>query len=170
MSYLDSLEQCVTTLESCNSNLAAATNALATLTHTFPRVSSVIRCEKKYELTTASDINKAQDLISKEAVPFLFRQVDQLESAIEVIRTTHEAQLAKVEQQKSEYQQLLEDEATMLELQKVIKEEQSALADAQANLLNLKSTVAAKERELAEQQRARSGIKEENEILEESAM
>ncbi|ORX69725.1 hypothetical protein DL89DRAFT_165220 [Linderina pennispora] len=170
MSYLDSLDQCVATLETCNNNLAAATTALGSLTRTFPRVSRVIRCETKYELTTASDIGKAQSLISKEAVPFLFRQVDQLESAVEVIRATHEAQQAKVEQQKSEYQQLVEDEATMVELQKVIKDEQSALSDAQANLLNLKSTVAAKERELAEHQRTRSGIKEDSEILEESAM
>ncbi|KAJ2908456.1 hypothetical protein GGI21_002871, partial [Coemansia aciculifera] len=168
MSYLNSLESCVHTLEQCNDNLHTTTSSLARLCRTFPRVETVIRCERKYDLTTASDINKAQTLISKEAVPFLFRQVDQLETAIEVIRTAHESLGNKVEEQKVEYAQLVEDEASMISLQKSIKAEQALLSDVQANLLNVKSQVASKERDLAELNRARSNVRQNSAILEEA--
>ncbi|KAI8320816.1 hypothetical protein GQ54DRAFT_317876 [Martensiomyces pterosporus] len=169
MSYLSCLEQCVATLEDCNSNLSSTTSSLASLTQTFPRVAAVIRCEKKYDLTTASDIGKAQSLISKEAVPFLFRQVDQLESAIEAIRAAHETLSQRIEEQQTEFNQLAGDEASMGELQKSIKAEQSALSDVQANLLNAKSLLAAKERELAECQRTSSSIKERNAAMDEAS-
>ncbi|KAJ1900442.1 hypothetical protein LPJ66_001460 [Kickxella alabastrina] len=168
MSYLDSLEQCVGTLTHCNDNLNNATKSLSSLTRTFPRVETVIRCEKKYDLTTATDINKAQTLISKEAVPFLFRQVDQLENAIEAIRAAHESLGQKVEDQKAEYSQLIDDEASMVELQNNLKAEQSALSDAQANLLNAKSLLATKERDLAELTRARSAVRQKSAILDEA--
>ncbi|KAJ2007318.1 hypothetical protein H4R26_000849 [Coemansia thaxteri] len=147
--------------------LQNTTSSLSKLCRTFPRVETVIRCERKFDLTTASDINKAQTLISKEAVPFLFRQVDQLETAIEVIRAAHESLGHKVEEQKTEYAQLVEDEATMSSLQKTIKAEQTALSDVQANLLNAKSLVVSKERDLAELNRARSNVRQNSAILEE---
>ncbi|KAJ2742351.1 hypothetical protein GGI20_004556 [Coemansia sp. BCRC 34301] len=153
MSYLSSLESCVHTLEQCNDNLHTATSSLSRLCRTFPRVETVIRCERKYDLTTASDINKAQNLISKEAVPFLFRQVDQLETAIEVIRTAHES---------------LGQKASMSSLQKSIKAEQALLSDVQASLLNIKSQVVSKERDLAELNRARSNVRQNSAILEEA--
>ncbi|KAJ2541513.1 hypothetical protein EV175_006137 [Coemansia sp. RSA 1933] len=168
MSYLNSLEQCVFTLEQCNGSLQNATASLSSLTKTFPRVGTVIRCERKYELTTASDINKAQSLISKEAVPFLFRQVDQLESAIEAIRVAHESLGQRVEDQTTEHKQLLDDEQAMSEVQQAVKKEHAAMADIQANLLNAKSLVAAKERDLAELQRVRTGGKAHGAILEEA--
>ncbi|KAJ2855535.1 hypothetical protein GGI22_004106, partial [Coemansia erecta] len=139
MAYLSSLEQCVFTLEQCNDSLQSATTSLTSLTKGFPRVGTVIRCERKYELTTASDINKAQSLISKEAVPFLFRQVDQLESAIEAIRVAHEALGQRVENQMAEHKQLLDDEQAMSEVQQAVRKEHVAMADVQANLLNAKS-------------------------------
>ncbi|KAJ2302939.1 hypothetical protein IWW55_003179 [Coemansia sp. RSA 2706] len=142
MAYLSSLEQCADTLEQCNEN--------------------------RYDLTTASDINKAQNLISKEAVPFLFRQVDQLETAIEAIRAAHESLGQKVEDQQAEYQRLIEDESSMAELQKTLKAEQAALSDEQTNLLNTKSLVAAKERDLAELNRARSATRQKNSLLEDA--
>ncbi|KAI9503028.1 hypothetical protein GGI25_003475 [Coemansia spiralis] len=168
MTYLNSLEQCVFTLEQCNDSLQHATLSLASLTKTFPRVETVIRCEKKYDLTTASDINKAQNLISKEAVPFLFRQVDQLESAIEAIRAAHEALEQKVEDQLVEHKQLVQDEAAMGNVQSDIKKEQATLSDVQANLLNAKSLMVSKERDLAELQRARSTVRQQNTILEQA--
>ncbi|KAJ2490937.1 hypothetical protein IWW37_002716 [Coemansia sp. RSA 2050] len=169
MSYLSSLDSCVYTLEQCNDNLSTATSSLSSLCRTFPRVETVIRCERKYDLTTASDINKAQDLISKEAVPFLFRQVDQLETAIEVIRAAHESLGQRVEEQKVEYAQLVEDEASMSNLQKSVKAELALLSDVQANLLNVKSQVVAKERDLAELHRARSNVRQNSSILEEAS-
>ncbi|KAJ2393930.1 hypothetical protein GGI23_004887 [Coemansia sp. RSA 2559] len=168
MAYLSSLEQCVFTLEQCNDSLQSATTSLTSLTKGFPRVGTVIRCERKYELTTASDINKAQSLISKEAVPFLFRQVDQLESAIEAIRVAHEALGQRVENQMAEHKQLLDDEQAMSEVQQAVRKEHAAMADVQANLLNAKSLVAAKERDLAELQRVRTGGKAHGAILEEA--
>ncbi|KAJ2755241.1 hypothetical protein GGI19_001813 [Coemansia pectinata] len=150
-------------------SLYTATSSLSSLCRTFPRVETVIRCERKYDLTTASDINKAQTLISKEAVPFLFRQVDQLETAIEVIRAAHESLGQKVEEQKVEYAQLVEDEASMSGLQKSIKAEQALLSDVQANLLNVKSQVASKERDLAELNRARSSVRQNSSILDEAS-
>ncbi|KAJ1829067.1 hypothetical protein LPJ56_000667 [Coemansia sp. RSA 2599] len=169
MAYMGALEQCVSTLEQCNDNLASTTSSLSGLTRGFPRVETVIRCERKYELTTASDISKAQTLISKEAVPFLFRQVDQLENAIEAIRAAHESLGQRVEEQKAEYSQLIEDEASMADLQTSIRDEQAALSDVQTNLLNAKSLVAAKERDLAELTKARSMIKQKNSVLEEAS-
>ncbi|KAJ2721694.1 hypothetical protein GGI07_003809 [Coemansia sp. Benny D115] len=169
MSYLASLEQCVTTLEHCNSNLHNATASLSGLTRTFPRVETVIRCEKKHELTTASDLEKAQTLVSKEAVPFLFRQVDQLENAIEAIRAAHESLGQRVEEQKAQYSQLVEDEASMNEVQSSIQMEQAALSDIQTNLLNAKSLMVAKERDLAELTRARSAVRQKSSILEEAS-
>ncbi|KAJ1958187.1 hypothetical protein GGI12_004796 [Dipsacomyces acuminosporus] len=169
MAYLNSLQQCVATLEQCNDSLRSTTNSLASLTQTFPRVATVIRCEKKYDLTTASDINKAQDLISKEAVPFLFRQVDQLENAIEAIRASHETLGQRIEGQQAEFSQLTEDEASMSELQKSTKKEQSTLSDVQANLLNAKSLLATKERELAECQRLSSNIKVKSSVVDEAS-
>ncbi|KAJ2826316.1 hypothetical protein IWW50_002424 [Coemansia erecta] len=169
MAYLGSLEQCVSTLEQCNNNLHSMTNSLSGLTRTFPRVGTVIRCTKKYDLTTASDIGKAQDLISKEAVPFLFRQVDQLETAIEAIRSAHETLGQRVEDQRAEHEQLTRDDAALAELQRALKAEQAALADEQTNLLNAKSQVAAKERDLAELHRARSATRHTGGVLEEAA-
>ncbi|KAJ1825132.1 hypothetical protein GGH91_000081 [Coemansia sp. RSA 2671] len=169
MSYLSSLNSCVDTLEQCNDNLSATTSSLASLCRTFPRVETVIRCERKYDLTTASDISRAQNLISKEAVPFLFRQVDQLETAIEVIRAAHESLGQRVEEQKIEYAQLMEDEASMSNLQKSVKAELALLSDVQANLLNVKSQVVAKERDLAELNRARSNVRQNSSILEEAS-
>ncbi|KAJ1728957.1 hypothetical protein LPJ61_003765 [Coemansia biformis] len=169
MAYLDSLEQCVDTLERCNDSLQSMTGSLTRLTQTFPRVETVMRCTRKYDLTTASDIGKAQDLISREAVPFLFRQVDQLEAAIETIRAAHEALERKVVEQRGEYQQLVEDEGAMVALQKSLKEEQALLAEGQTNLLNAKSMVAAKERDLAELNRARLSTGQKNAALEEAS-
>ncbi|KAJ1663469.1 hypothetical protein IW140_001184 [Coemansia sp. RSA 1813] len=168
MAYLNSLEECVFTLEQCNDSLQGATSSLSSLTKTFPRVGTVIRCERKYELTTASDISKAQNLISKEAVPFLFRQVDQLESAIEAIRAAHEALGQRVEDQTTEHKQLMDDEQAMAEVQRAVKKEHVAMTDVQANLLNAKSLVVAKERDLAELQRVRTGGKTHSAILEEA--
>ncbi|KAJ2636330.1 hypothetical protein GGF40_003070 [Coemansia sp. RSA 1286] len=169
MAYMGALEQCVGTLEQCNNSLVDTTSSLSSLTRGFSRVQTVIRCERKYELTTASDINKAQTLISKEAVPFLFRQVDQLENAIEAIRAAHESLGQRVEEQKAEYNQLIEDEASMADLQTSIRNEQTALSDVQTNLLNAKSLVAAKERDLAELTKARSMSKQKNTVLEEAS-
>ncbi|KAJ2157677.1 hypothetical protein GGF46_004347 [Coemansia sp. RSA 552] len=156
MAYLDSLDHCVGTLEHCNETLHTLTTSLSSLSRTFPRTEAVVRCERKYELTTARDINKAQTLISKEAVPFLFRQVDQLEGAIEAIRGAHEVLGQRVDEQQGEYGRLMEGEASMGDLQKSLKAEQAALADEQASLLNAKSLVAAKERDLAELNRVRA--------------
>ncbi|KAJ1721220.1 hypothetical protein LPJ53_004241 [Coemansia erecta] len=150
-------------------HLSSTTNSLSGLTRTFSRVETVIRCDKKYELTTASDIGKAQTLISKEAVPFLFRQVDQLENAIEAIRTAHEALSRRVEEQKAEYAQLTEDEASMTELQNSVRAEQTALSDIQTNLLNTKSLVVAKERDLAELTRVRSASKQRSAHVEDAS-
>ncbi|KAJ1732669.1 hypothetical protein LPJ72_003294 [Coemansia sp. Benny D160-2] len=169
MSYQSSLDQCVLTLEQCNDSLHNTTASLGSLTKTFPRTGTVIRCERKYDLTTASDINKAQALISKEAVPFLFRQVDQLESAIEAIRAAHEALGQRVEDQMAEHKQLLDDEQAMAEVQRAVKKENAAITDVQANLLNARSLVGAKERDLAELQRVRTGGKAHGEVLEEAA-
>ncbi|PIA16888.1 hypothetical protein COEREDRAFT_8034 [Coemansia reversa NRRL 1564] len=169
MAYLDSLAQCVGTLEQCNDNLHSMTSSLSSLTQTFPRVETVIRCEKKYDLTTASDINKAQTLISKEAVPFLFRQVDQLENAVEAIRVAYETLSQKVDDQKDEYEQLVANEELLSEVQKSLKVEQAALSDEQANLLNAKSLVAAKERDLAELNRVRSTTRNKSTVLEEAS-
>ncbi|KAJ2785581.1 hypothetical protein GGI15_001854 [Coemansia interrupta] len=169
MSYLGALGKCVSTLSQCNENLSSTTNSLSGLTRTFSRVETVIRCDKKYELTTASDINKAQTLISKEAVPFLFRQVDQLENAIEAIRAAHEALSLRVDEQKAEYKQLIEDEASMTELQNSIRAEQASLSDIQTNLLNAKSLVVAKERDLAELMRARSASKQRSAQVEDAS-
>ncbi|KAJ2868147.1 hypothetical protein FB639_004887, partial [Coemansia asiatica] len=149
--------------------LASTTTSLSNLTRGFPRIETVIRCEQKYELTTASDINKAQTLISKEAVPFLFRQVDQLETAIEAIRAAHESLGQRVEEQKAEYSQLIEDEASMADLQTSIRNEQAVLSDVQTNLLNAKSLVAAKERDLAELTKARSAGRQKNTVVEEAS-
>ncbi|KAJ2389658.1 hypothetical protein GGI05_003439, partial [Coemansia sp. RSA 2603] len=169
MSYLGALGQCVSTLSQCNDNLSSTTNSLSGLTRTFSRVETVIRCDNKYELTTASDINKAQTLISKEAVPFLFRQVDQLENAIEAIRAAHEALSLRVSEQNAEYQQLLVDEANMTTLQNSIRAEQASLSEIQTNLLNTKSLVAAKERDLAELTRARSASKQRSARVEDAS-
>ncbi|KAJ2808395.1 hypothetical protein H4R20_000897 [Coemansia guatemalensis] len=168
MAYLDSLAQCVGTLEQCNDSLHSMTSSLSSLTRTFPRVETVIRCEKKYDLTTASDINKAQTLISKEAVPFLFRQVDQLENAVEAIRVAYEILSQKVEDQKGEYEQLVANEELLAEVQKLLKVEEAALSDEQANLLNAKSLIAAKERDLAELNRVRSTTRKKSTVLEEA--
>ncbi|KAJ2708778.1 hypothetical protein H4S00_006842, partial [Coemansia sp. D1744] len=149
--------------------LHTMTSSLSELTQTFPRVGTVIRSEKKYDLTTASDISKAQDLISKEAVPFLFRQVDQLEAAIEAIRTAHDTLGQKVEEQTAEYEQLAADEISMAELTRALKAEQTALSDEQTNLLNAKSLVAAKERDLAELNRVRAASRPTGGILEEAS-
>ncbi|KAJ2777005.1 hypothetical protein H4R18_005371 [Coemansia javaensis] len=169
MAYLGSLGQCVDTLERCNDSLQSMTASLSGLTRTFPRVEAVVRCTRKYDLTTASDIGKAQELISREAVPFLFRQVGQLEAAIEAIRAAHETLERRVAEQRSEYQQLAEDEETMAQLQRALKEEQTLLADEQTSLLNAKSSVAAKERDLAELSRARASAGQKNAALEEAS-
>ncbi|KAJ2851756.1 hypothetical protein IWW36_000901 [Coemansia brasiliensis] len=154
MAYLESLNQCKSTLEQCNSN-------------TFPRVATVIQCQKKYDLTTASDINHAQSLISREAVPFLFRQVDQLETAIETIKTAHIALEKQIDEQNTEYQQLLADESQMAKIQQQLKAEAAILAEEQTNLLNAKSLLAAKEREVAELNRTRKTT-ERSEVLDEA--
>ncbi|KAJ2715558.1 hypothetical protein H4R19_001140 [Coemansia spiralis] len=169
MAYLESLEQCVDTLERCNGSLQSMTGSLAGLTQTFPRAETVLRCVRRYDLTTASDIGKAQDLISREAVPFLFRQVGQLETAIERIRAAHDELERRVAEQRGEYQQLVDDEGTMAEVQKALKEELALVAEDQTSLLNTQSAVAAKERDLAELNRARSSTGQKNAVLEEAS-
>ncbi|KAJ2789922.1 hypothetical protein H4R21_006627, partial [Coemansia helicoidea] len=169
MAYLESLEQCAATLERCNGSLQSMTGSLAELTQTFPRVETVMRCRRRYDLTTASDIGKAQDLISREAVPFLFRQVGQLEAAIETIRAAHEELERRVAEQRGEYQQLVDDEGSLAELQRALKEELALVADDQTSLLNTKSLVAAKERDLAELSRARAATGQRSAALEEAS-
>ncbi|KAJ2653577.1 hypothetical protein IWW40_000271 [Coemansia sp. RSA 1250] len=168
MAYLGSLDQCVTTLEQCNHHLSSTTSALSTLTRTFPRVQTVIQCRKQFDLTTASDIDHAQSLISHEAVPFLFRQVDQLESAIEFIKTTHEKLEQQISEQAAEYTQLVADEASMTQLQQQLQAETAALAEEQTNVLNLKSLITAKERDIAELNKSRKST-QHSKILDEAS-
>ncbi|KAJ2456073.1 hypothetical protein EV183_000416 [Coemansia sp. RSA 2336] len=168
MAYLGSLDQCVNTLEQCNNHLSSLTSSLSSLTRTFPRVQTVIQCHKQFDLTTASDINHAQSLISHEAVPFLFRQVDQLESAIEFIKSTHEKLEQQIAEQTAEYTQLVADEASMTQVQQQLQAETAALAEEQTNLLNLKSSMTAKERDIAELNKTRKST-QHNEILDEAS-
>lgn len=168
MPYLSSLNECVQTLQHCNSSLESTTHALNQLTTRLPRLQTVLQTTRHYDLTTATDITRAQQLVSKEAVPFLFRQVDQLETAIEVIRMTHQTLEHKVGEQEKEYEELVRMEAQMNGLQKEIQQEQTKLSDVQTLLLNSKSLRATRERDLSELTKARSTVREPNGILEEA--
>ncbi|KAJ1918341.1 hypothetical protein H4219_002666 [Mycoemilia scoparia] len=140
MSYLSSLSQCASTLSDCNNILERTTTNLDGLCKTFPRVESVIRCEKLYELTTAKDIDKAQELISTEAIPFLYRQVDQLENAISLIASKHNELEHKVKVQQQAYNEFVAREKDSIAAQSELRKIRTEIAEAQELLMELKSS------------------------------
>ncbi|KAJ1674358.1 hypothetical protein EV182_003441, partial [Spiromyces aspiralis] len=110
--------------------LQQTTSSLNSLCKTFPR---------RYELTTMKDIDKAQDLISTEAIPFLYRQVEQLEEAIQLISSRHDDLNREVAHQKGAYMEFLEREKESLASQSLLRRIKTDIGEAQELLMELKT-------------------------------
>ncbi|PVZ98437.1 hypothetical protein BB558_005559 [Smittium angustum] len=137
MSYIQTLINCNQTLANINQSLARSAEEFASISEDFPLVQSKTRIIKNHDLTTSAQVEYMQDMMSKQAIPFLYRQVEQLEQQLEMGLAESQNFQKEIENSKEEYTQLLIKDKKINELQHVIKNTKLELEDLQASYMEI---------------------------------
>ncbi|PVV02184.1 hypothetical protein BB560_003370 [Smittium megazygosporum] len=139
------LENCTHTLNEINSMLALSNNSLSGALNELGAKSIVSAINKKHDITTLEKVEETQDLMSKQAIPFLYKQVDQLETILDK-ESLLEEQSAK--EYKSQYSRLIEQDKHVNSLSLKIKNMKLELEEMQASFLEIQSSISLKDKNI----------------------
>ncbi|PVU91479.1 hypothetical protein BB561_004371 [Smittium simulii] len=123
------------TFAKCSANLNRANSSLENASGNFSQI---------YDLNTLAQVEQMQDLMSKQAIPFLYKQVEQLENVLEVEENYSKQALLELQNNKEQYNLLINQDKEYNDTNSKIKSLKLELEDMQAVFLELQNANATK--------------------------